>query len=707
LRAAVMEGNAINGADVVTLQAFQSYKLTISGASEDGSVTGDLDVLTPLIIHGNGAGVNAQGLDNVFHVTDGIPVSIDNLGIRGAGTPSLPASAILAGTGALTLANVTFASDVTPLSAAGPVTMTGGSFTIYDLARPVAAYNTGGPSTFTGVQFDRMGLMNFGAVTLVRTSVTNGVIDVRGGTATIVGSTIVGSVGVTAGAATLTDTTVSGGSGIGASGGTITVTNSIIATSGVSNCSGAVTSAGYNLSSDLSCGFTAVGDAQGVDAKLGPFTNNGGMTKTLLPLAGSPAIDAGKPGCVGTDQRGKARPVDGDGNGSVACDKGAVEVSTPVARAFTVNTTADAVDATPGDGLCRTAASTCSTRAAVMEAATNNGADSITLQSGMTYALSLAPVAGTDDLTHGDLDLVGAVTIQGQGATIDGGSTLALMETWGTGSVAVNNVTFSHGFLQPGSGAGVLTNRTASLVLTTVTVTASHGDLVFNTGTLQLTSSTIQHNTSTPWETRAVVNQMPGNATLLRTTIDDVGVGVVSNGTLRIDHSAVTRTGVSQASYLLQPAVSSYGVLTIVESTISDNPSSGVSNRGTAQVTNSTITANVGGGIVNQHPTASVTVTNSIVASPTSGPDCAGNGVTSGGYILSSDATCGFTLATDMQATNPVLGALASNGGPTLTHVPGAGSPAINSGSPACTGTDQRGIARPVGSACDRGAVEQ
>jgi hypothetical protein len=52
-----------------------------------------------------------------------------------------------------------------------------------------------------------------------------------------------------------------------------------------------------------------------------------------------------------------------------------------------------------------------------------------------------------------------------------------------------------------------------------------------------------------------------------------------------------------------------------------------------------------------------------------------------------------------------LLGPLANNGGPTLTHMPQAGSPAIDQGS-GCPAIDQRGAARPVGPACDIGAVE-
>ena len=58
---------------------------------------------------------------------------------------------------------------------------------------------------------------------------------------------------------------------------------------------------------------------------------------------------------------------------------------------------------------------------------------------------------------------------------------------------------------------------------------------------------------------------------------------------------------------------------------------------------------------------------------------------------------------------NPGLGPLADNGGPTLTMALGAGSPAIDRIPPTgfdCPATDQRGITRPQGSACDLGAFE-
>jgi CSLREA domain-containing protein len=93
---------------------------------------------------------------------------------------------------------------------------------------------------------------------------------------------------------------------------------------------------------------------------------------------------------------------------------------------------------------------------------------------------------------------------------------------------------------------------------------------------------------------------------------------------------------------------------------------------------------------------------NSIVAS-NSGLNCFGT-VADGGHDISfGDATCPGSNV------DPKLGALADNGGPTRTRAIAADSPArdaVPAAGAGCPGTDQRGIARPQGAACDAGAFE-
>ena len=82
---------------------------------------------------------------------------------------------------------------------------------------------------------------------------------------------------------------------------------------------------------------------------------NGGPTQTHALVPGSPAIDAGGPVCTDangdpllTDQRGKPRVVDGDGDGTAACDIGAFEFFPIVNDFVTLDPALDtAFDPTP------------------------------------------------------------------------------------------------------------------------------------------------------------------------------------------------------------------------------------------------------------------------------------------------------------------------------------------------------------------------
>jgi hypothetical protein len=131
---------------------------------------------------------------------------------------------------------------------------------------------------------------------------------------------------------------------------------------------------------------------------------------------------------------------------------------------------------------------------------------------------------------------------------------------------------------------------------------------------------------------------------------------------------------------------------------------------GTASLSFMTIAGNLAGGEAGKPPGAAVkltpssTIADSIVAG--NGENCAAP-IPSGGHNIDDGATCAFTAAGDRQNTQPVLGPLGANGGLTPTLVPQAGSPAIDGGPTfGCPRTDQRGVLRPFGAACDIGAVE-
>jgi hypothetical protein len=103
----------------------------------------------------------------------------------------------------------------------------------------------------------------------------------------------------------------------------------------IANLSGAVSSDGYNLSSDGGGGLLInVSDQVNTEPMLGPLQDNGGPTFTQALLPGSPAIDKGK-NLTGsaTDQRGLLRTMDGpciaNASGGDGTDIGAFEVQQP------------------------------------------------------------------------------------------------------------------------------------------------------------------------------------------------------------------------------------------------------------------------------------------------------------------------------------------------------------------------------------------
>jgi len=154
------------------------------------------------------------------------------------------------------------------------------------------------------------------------------------------------SAGVTLTNSTVVDnTSASGGVAINLANpdtGMLTATNSLIANTAADDttvlCSKTIDGAGstHNLATDASCGSdTLIGGAPAVtgDLAIGPLADNGGLTKTHALLPGSAAIDAGDAdACAGApvgnlDQRGVARPIDGNGDGDAVCDIGAFEAA--------------------------------------------------------------------------------------------------------------------------------------------------------------------------------------------------------------------------------------------------------------------------------------------------------------------------------------------------------------------------------------------
>jgi hypothetical protein len=247
----------------------------------------------------------------------------------------------------------------------------------------------------------------------------------------------------------------------------------------------------------------------------------------------------------------------------------------------------------------------------------------------------------------------------------------------------------------------VSANVTVSNVTIQDGTSGTFGGGIFNIGTLTINRSTISRN-------GAGLGRIGGGG-----GIYNVGTATISNST--ISGNRVSCSGFPCASQ--GGGIYNEGQLTISNSTISGNTSrisgtvGGILNGGVAMISNSTITGNSWAGIGGV-----ITFQNSIVANNAAG-NCE-NPVASDGYNLASDGTCNFNGPGDLNNTNPLLGPLQNNGGPTQTQALLSGSPAIDAGNPnGCTDgnghpldTDQRGVARPDKEdtgGCDMGAFER
>ncbi len=236
---------------------------------------------------------------------------------------------------------------------------------------------------------------------------------------------------------------------------------------------------------------------------------------------------------------------------------------------------------------------------------------------------------------------------------------------------------------------------------------------IHNSGSLIIRDSTLIDGRST-FGAGAIHNTsvltIEANTTIANSFSLDSAGGIFNSGTLDVNGSTIH--GIEVSHGLGRGALLNVGSAEITNSTISNNSSpsapsiAGIDNRGTITLTNTTISDNStttqngqpqnGIGFTNS---GTATLINTIIANSSGGSDCAGGATLTNTLI--EDGSCGATLTGD-----PLLGALADNGGATQTHALLEGSPAINAGSNAqCPETDQRGEPRNVG-ACDIGAFE-
>jgi predicted outer membrane repeat protein len=189
------------------------------------------------------------------------------------------------------------------------------------------------------------------------------------------------------------------------------------------------------------------------------------------------------------------------------------------------------------------------------------------------------------------------------------------------------------------------------------------------------------------------------SSTLSGNYAGDYGGGMANSGTLTISNSTLSdNTGEFTGGAILNSAL-----LTVSNSTLSRNTTQlhggGIANvGGQTAITNSTLSGNSGmtaGAIYNRLGT--LETKNTILTRGDLGPNILNDSgtVTSQGYNLSSDDGGGYLNGPgDQINTDPMLGPLQDNGGPTFTHELLTGSPAIEAGDPNFTPPphyDQRG----------------
>ena len=325
---------------------------------------------------------------------------------------------------------------------------------------------------------------------------------------------------------------------------------------------------------------------------------------------------------------------------------------------FTATSVLDTVDAAPGDGECADSNGACTLRAAVMEANASAGPDTIVLLED-TYPLTIGGV-GEEDAATGDLDLKGNLTINGAGPdkTIIDAENLGdrVFDIHFSANATISGVTIRNssgeGFSNSGTLSltnsiisrnerGIFNNLSAKATLTDSAVsgnTAEHSSGIYSFGEMTIINSTISDNKASSTGGGGIVNYN-GKLTLIDSQVNGntaavVGGGIINEGEMTIKNSTVSDNDAHYSSGGI--ANSSLGTLNIIDSEVSGNTGyshgGGISNRGVMTITNSTVSDNwttsvqesqdsarAGGGIYNSGDTNIMNSTISGNQTPLSG----------------------------------------------------------------------------------------
>jgi len=315
----------------------------------------------------------------------------------------------------------------------------------------------------------------------------------------------------------------------------------------------------------------------------------------------------------------------------------------------------------------------------------------------------------------GAIDNMGTMTIENStlgsnfsgmmgGGLINSGTATIISSTFTTNQALIAGAIYNH---------GLMTIIKSDFIDNTTTSGGGAG--IFNDNNLSLYTSTFSGNTTSAGSKGGGLYNMVGALALVsRSSFINNGApggfggGIANEGLINI--VADVFSGNYSSAGLGGGVYSSTTHPTVItNSTFSSNfgglAGGGLYISGTAIILNSTFYNNSPDGLAN-NDTGEVNIKNIILAS-NSPVNCQGTTVSSQGYNLEDGVTCALSGPGDQSNTNPLLGPLADNGGPTLTHALLYGSPAINAVSNnSCPLTDQRGVKRPLFGTCDIGAYE-
>lgn len=286
-----------------------------------------------------------------------------------------------------------------------------------------------------------------------------------------------------------------------------------------------------------------------------------------------------------------------------------------------------------------------------------------------------------------------------------------------------------------GSGVGIFNASDGSLTIHNTVLSGNYtqnppysgfGGAIYNAGVAELSRCTIEGNFSSTiaggiYNTGRIEI---AEITLRANATQNTAGGIQNEGIMTVTNSVISdNTALNQMAGVGGGIVNT-GLLIVSNSTLSNNHSDGdgggIHNSGLVNISNTTISRNFAysnglssGGSIRNLGNGVIHLGNTILNADSTDPVFRNSAIViSRGYNLCSDDGNGLLVSQgDQINTDPILGPLEDNGGPTFTHRLLSGSPAIDMGDPNFTPppfSDQRGSGyqRVYGGRIDIGSFE-